>query len=87
MREGVVFQLCAEEEALVAVMAVIGTRTQAVLHHVLLEPRRGSEHRRTHVAGEAPAALEGVLDEVALETQRSVEGGAAEMTLVHGALV
>lgn len=78
-----VLQLGAEEESLVAVVAIIRARAQAVLHHVLLESGRCCEHRRTHVAGETSTPLEGVFDKVTLEAKRRVEGGAAQVTFVH----
>lgn len=70
MDEGVVVELRPEEELVRAVGAVVGPRVQSVLEHVAAQEVGAGEHGRAQVAREVGAALERVLDQVALQLGR-----------------
>ena len=79
-----VIQFRPEEEFLVAVRAVVGAAGWAVqVEHVTLETGSARESRAAQVAGEGRISGEGMLDQVLLQFQRSVETLPADVATIQ----
>ena len=81
-----IIKLCSEEEAQTTSRAVVGSRSQAVLQHVLLQALCCREHSTAQVAGETATASERVLYEVSLQLEGGGQQAATQVAFMAASL-